>query len=94
VSRRQYVWTERGLSATSANGVDLQEVTDALYAPDGMRLERVLGDLLIIVIGMASTGRVIAVFCERIAGQRTVFKILAARALAGEALDEWRRRLR
>ena len=52
-----------------------------------------LDDLLIIVIGMASTGRVLAVFCERIATQQVVYKILGARALAGEALDEWRRRL-
>lgn len=91
--RREYVWTEEGLAVADANGVEIVEVSDALHAPTGMRLERVLGDLLVVVMGMADTGRVIAVVCERIAGQGTVYKILGARALAGEALDEWRRRL-
>jgi hypothetical protein len=88
------VWTEPGLAVTGTNGVELTEVSDALYAPGGMRLEQMLGDLLVVVMGMAGTGRVIAVCCERVAGQDLVYKILGARALAGEALDEWRRRLR
>ncbi len=75
------------------NKVEPAEVSDALYAPEGMRLERRLGDLLAIVMGMAGSGRVIAVICERVAGQVTLHKILGARALAGTALDEWRRRL-
>lgn len=93
VGRKEYVWTEQGLATAAANGVDRGEVSDALYAADGMRLERPLDDLLLIVMGLAGSGRVIAVFCERIAGQQVVYKILAARALAGQALDEWRRRL-
>jgi hypothetical protein len=93
VGRRAYVWTEDGLGVAASNKVDTAEVSDALYSPEGMRYERALGDLLLIVMGMAGTGRVIAVLCERIAGQADVYKIHGARALAGEALDEWRRRL-
>ncbi len=93
VGRREYVWTEDGLAVATANKVDPAEVSDALYAPAGMRLERTLGDLLVVVMGMAGTGRVIAVLCERIAGQDEVYKILGARVLSGTALDEWRRRL-
>ncbi len=76
-----------------ANKVEPAEVSDALYASEGMRLERPLGELLLIVMGMAGTGRVIAVLCERIAGQDLVYKILGARVLSGAALDEWRRRV-
>jgi hypothetical protein len=93
VGDRQYVWTERGLAVAEANSVEVVEVADALLAPDGMRLERSLGDLLVIIIGMAGTGRVLAVFCERIAGQDLIYKILGARPMTGEGLDEWRRRL-
>jgi hypothetical protein len=42
--------------------VALEEVEQALYAPVGLRFERRIGDLLVIVMGMAYTGRVIA-FC-------------------------------
>ena len=53
-----------------------------------------LGDLLLVVAGMAGTGRVVAVFCDRVAGQDTLYKIVGARVLTGDMLDEWRRRLR
>ena len=94
MGRREYVWTEDGLAAAAANGVDRTEVADALYAPAGMRVEWMLGDLLLIVAGMAGTGRVIAVFGDRVAGQDVIYSIVGARALTGELLDEWRRRLR
>jgi hypothetical protein len=73
--------------------VDLAEVAQALYAPRGLRYERHVGDLLLIVMGMAETGRVIAVLCDRIAGTQT-YKIFGARVLQGPDLDEWRRRVR
>lgn len=89
---REYVWTDEGVAATRSHGIDLAEVVQALYAPQGMRYERRLGDLLLIVMGMADSGRVIAVLCERIAGTET-YKIFGARVLSGSDLDEWRRRL-
>jgi hypothetical protein len=45
------------------------------------------------VVGMAGTGRVIAVFCDHVAGQDTLYKIVGAGVLSGDMLDEWRRRL-
>ena len=90
---RDYVWTEDGLADVRRRKVALDEVGQALYAPTGLRFERRVGDLLLIVMGMADTGRVIAVLCDRIGGTST-YKILSARALAGAELDEWRRRIR
>ena len=45
--QRQYVWTEQGLAQAEANKVELSEVADALYAPTGLRVERMLGDMLL-----------------------------------------------
>jgi hypothetical protein len=92
VPEREYVWTEEGLADARHNGVGADEATQALYARPGLRYERVLGDLLHIVMGMADTGRVIAVLCDRIGGTQT-YKILGGRALRGADLDEWRRRV-
>jgi hypothetical protein len=44
----------------------LAEAVDALYAPPGMRFERRVGVTLLIVMGMASSGRVIAVLCDEV----------------------------
>lgn len=60
--------------------------------PPGLRYERRIGDLLLVVMGMADTARVIAVLCDLLEATAT-YKIVAARALAGAELDEWRRRL-
>ena len=86
------MWTDEGLAAARGNGVGVNEATQALYAPPGLRFERALGDLLLIVMGMADSGRVIAVLCDRIGGTQT-HKIIGVRALRGPDLDEWRRRV-
>ena len=92
VVEREYVWTDEGLTETRRRKVALEEVDDALHAPPGLRFERRIGDLLLIVIGMATSGRVIAVVCES-AERTTTYRILRVRALVGPELDEWRRRL-
>ncbi|GGM10821.1 MULTISPECIES: hypothetical protein [Micromonospora] len=89
---REYVWTEEGLANARSNAVSVEEATDALYAPMGLRYERTLGDLLLLVMGMAGSGRVVAVLCDRIGGTQT-HKIIGVRALRGGDLDEWRRRV-
>ncbi|MDG4788465.1 hypothetical protein O7626_21430 [Micromonospora sp. WMMD1102] len=89
---REYVWTDEGLANAQRNGVGVDEATQALYAPSGLRYERVLGDLLLIVMGMAGSGRIIAVLCDRI-GTTQTYKIIGVRALRGADLDEWRRRV-
>jgi hypothetical protein len=55
--------------------VSVTEVADALHAPAGLYLERVLSDRMIVVMGMTETGRVIAVVVDRIAGTVT-YKII------------------
>src|SRR5205807_534384 len=50
---------DAGKHRAVANGVALTEVADALHAPKGLYFERAVGDLLLIVMGMAETGRVI-----------------------------------
>jgi hypothetical protein len=92
MASRDYVWTDEGASMARRHGVDLAEVAQALYAPPGMRYERHIGDLLLVVMGMADTGRVIAVLCDRIGGTQT-YKIFGVRVLQGPDLDEWRRRV-
>lgn len=92
MSGRDYVWTESGFADARAHGAQPAEVEQALFAPPGLRFERRIGDLLLVVMGMADSARVIAVLCER-AGHTTTYQIMAARALVGMELDEWRRRL-
>jgi hypothetical protein len=92
MAAREYVWADEGVSMARRHGVDLAEVAQALYAPPGMRYERQIGDLLLMVMGMADTGRVLAVLCDRIGGTQT-YKIVGARILQGPDLDEWRRRV-
>ncbi|WP_159079546.1 hypothetical protein [Plantactinospora sp. BC1] len=92
VPEREYVWTDEGLANARRNGIGVDETTQALYAPLGLRYERALGDLLLIVMGMADSGRVIATLCDRIGATQT-YKIIGARALQGTDLDEWRRRV-
>jgi len=92
VGEREYVWTDEGLVNARRNDVGVGEATEALYAPSGLRHERVIGDLLLVVMGMADSGRVIAVLCDRIGGTGT-YKIMGVRALGGADLDEWRRRV-
>ena len=57
-----------------------------------MRFERRLGDTLLIVMGMAATGRVIAVLCDS-AEHTTRFRVIGCRPLKDADLDEWRRNL-
>jgi hypothetical protein len=90
VAEREYVWTDDGLADATRNKVGLDEVEQALYAPEGLRFERPIGDLLLVVMGMAASARVIAVLCDRVE-RTTTYKILSARALVGAELDEWRR---
>jgi hypothetical protein len=67
-------------------------VDQALHAPPGLRFERHIGDLLLVVMGMADTGRVIAVLCDRVE-RTTTYRIISARPLTGPELDQWRRRV-
>jgi len=92
VVEREYLWTEEGLADARRRKVALDEVDQALHAPPGLRFERRIGDLLLVVMGMANTARVIAVVCEG-ARRATTYNILRVRALAGPELDEWRRRV-
>jgi hypothetical protein len=57
-----------------------------------LRFERRIGDLLLVVMGMAGSARVIAVICEQLR-RTTTYRILSVKALAGVELDEWRRRV-
>ena len=49
---REYVWTDDGLADSARNKAGLDEVEQALYAPDGLRFERRIGDLLLVVMCM------------------------------------------
>jgi hypothetical protein len=93
VGEREYAWTDDGLADAHRNKVAPDEVEQALYAPPGLRFERQIGDLLLVVMGMASSARVIAVLCDRVEHTTTAYKIVSARALAGAELDEWRRQV-
>jgi hypothetical protein len=86
------VWSDDGVRAAERAGVDLAEVVEALYAPSGMRFERSVGATLMIVMGMASSGRVVAVLCDEVE-HTTRFRIIGCRPLAGKDLDGWRRNL-
>jgi len=92
VVEREYLWTDEALAEARRRKVALEEVDQALHAPPGMRFERRIGDLLLLVMGMADTARVIVVLCEQMS-HTTRYKILRARALEGPELDEWRRRV-
>jgi hypothetical protein len=91
-AEREYIWTDEGLADARRNKVGLDEVEQAVHAPSGLRFERRIGDLLLVVMGMADSARVIAVLCDRVE-HTTTYKIVSARALAGGELDEWRRRV-
>ncbi|UWZ39460.1 hypothetical protein Drose_15195 [Dactylosporangium roseum] len=89
---REYLWTDEGLAVARRRKVALDEVDQALHAPPGLRFERRIGDLLLVVMGMAGSGRVVAVMCEQMC-RTTSYRILSVKALAGAELDEWRRRV-
>ena len=65
---------------------------EALQAPRALSVEREVGDLVVIE-GMAESGRVIVVVAERMARNLNVFRILLAKPLGPEALDRWRKEL-
>jgi hypothetical protein len=92
VVEREYLWTDEGLAVARRRKVALEEVDQALHAPPGLRFERRIGDLLLVVMGMAGSARVIAVICEQMY-RTTTYRILSVKALAGAELDEWRRRV-
>ncbi|WP_432989880.1 hypothetical protein [Dactylosporangium sp. CA-233914] len=89
---REYLWTDEGLAVARRRKVALEEVEQALHAPPGLRFERRIGDLLLVVMGMAGSARVVAVICEQL-HRTTKYRILSVKALAGTELDEWRRRV-
>jgi hypothetical protein len=91
VARRTYLWTDDGIANARRNGLELEEVGQALHAPPGLRYERRVEEALVIVMGMADSGRVVAVLCDHLSGETYLIK--GARALAGSDLDEWRRRI-
>lgn len=55
-------------------------------------VEREVGELVVIE-GMADSGRVIVVIAERMSRNLNVFRILLAKPLDPEALDRWRKEL-
>jgi hypothetical protein len=73
--------------------VDLREVDEALHAPDGLRFELRIGFDLLLVAGMAETGRVIAVRCQQRVTGVGRYWIMAVIPVTGPNLDEWRRRV-
>lgn len=89
---REYLWTDRGIADARRHKVPLDEAEQAVYAPSGMRYERTLGDLLIMIMGMAGTSRVIAVMCERMS-RTSLYRILRVRPMTAREVDEWRRRV-
>ncbi|WP_426505588.1 hypothetical protein ACPPVO_47775 [Dactylosporangium sp. McL0621] len=89
---REYLWTDEGLAVARRRKVALEEVEQALHAPPGLRFERQIGDLLLVVMGMVGSARVVAVICEQL-HRTTKYRILSVKALAGAELDEWRRRV-
>ena len=93
VAGREYLWTDEGLADARRNKVGLDEADQALHAPPGLRFERHIGDLLLVVMGMADTGRVVAVLCDRVERTST-YRIISTRTRTGPELDEWRRRVR
>jgi Arc/MetJ-type ribon-helix-helix transcriptional regulator len=58
VTGREYLWTDEGIAAADRNKVNLAEAIEALHASPGFRYERVIGDVLLIVMGLADSGRV------------------------------------
>jgi hypothetical protein len=91
MSSRRRTWAEQGPEAAARHGVDQAEAEQAFDAPAGLRHEVIAGDLLI-VMGMAHSGRVIAVFADRLAGGQW-FEITDARPLTRAELAEWEREL-
>src|SRR5688572_25924740 len=89
---REYLWTDVGRRTALYARVDPDEVVQALYAPEEMRYEQPLGDALVMVMGMADSGRVIMIMCESVE-RTTRYRILNVRPAAGAELDEWRRRV-
>jgi hypothetical protein len=87
MSSRRATWTEQGKIAAARNGVSKPEAEQAFHAPAGLRHEVVAGDL-VVVMGMAHTGRVIAVLCNRVAGNQW-FEIVSARPLTRDELATW-----
>jgi hypothetical protein len=81
VSEREYLWTEDALAAASRQKLAFEEGEQALFAPPGLRYEARLGDLLV-VMGMAGSGQVVAVICEQLKAT-TRYQILPVKALVG-----------
>ena len=92
MGEREYRWSERGRRSAAHFGVGLHEVIEALQAPEAASVEREVGDLVVIE-GMADSGRVILVIAERMSRNLNVFRILLAKPLGPEALDRWRKEL-
>jgi DNA integrity scanning protein DisA with diadenylate cyclase activity len=90
VGEHEYRWSERGRLAAAKYGVESSEVIDALEAPMGLRTERWRGSLIVIE-GMATSGRIIMVGAERISANLNVYRILLAKPLSLEASDRWRK---
>lgn len=92
MAEREYVRTDESLDNARRNGVSLEEVTEALYAPPGLRYERTSGTCC-----SSSPALPPAVesspLCDRTGATHT-YKIIDARALRGADLDEWRSRVR
>lgn len=85
------MWDDRGRATARAARVQLEEAEEAANAPPGLRWEQRLDDL-VMIIGMAASGRVILVVGEPV-HRTTVVRIVGVRAIVGRELDEWRRRV-
>lgn len=89
----RFIWSPAGLASAEAHGVSRAEADEARSAPDEMRVHRQVGDDLLIMMGMSfSTGDVIALVCERIAG-RQLYQIIGVRRLHRDELAQWKEEL-
>lgn len=93
MANREYLWTEDGLANAERRKVGLGEVDEALHAPDGLRMELRIGTDVLVIAGMAQSGRVLAVRCEQRIPGVARYWIKAVMPVTGPNLDEWRRRV-
>ncbi len=89
MTEREWGWTEAGRESAKRHDVSPAEVIDVLYSP--LQYDNEFGDLLFIC-GMAETGRLLTVRCERVAPEVRLYGIVAVRPATGAEQEGWRRR--
>lgn len=92
VEERFIAWTDEAKARIAKAEILLAEVVEVLTAPDHQRYDHWRGSEMVIVVAMASTGRVISVTCTR-TDESPVFHIQRARVLGPLDRAEWERRM-